>query len=424
MSIPGPNDIARYELPNGIVVLARENDASPAVVVRGYVRVGAYDEKPEQAGLAAFTADGLMRGTEHRSFEDIYETVEAVGASVSVSGGMHTTAFGTKSLAEDLPLALDVLADVLRYPVFPADEVEKLRGEILTDLAERVHDTRRMANLTFQELAYPDGHPYGYSLSGYPETIRGLSRDDLVDFYNGGYGAQGMVIVVVGAVAPEDVRQQIEDIFGDWEGQRYDRDPLPEVPPIAKVRERYLPIPDKTQADIVLGYPGPARAAPDYLDARLCNTVLGVFGLMGRLGENVRDEQGLAYYATSRLSGGEGPGPWRVIAGVNPVNVEQAVVSIRDEIRRICEEPVGEEELVDNKAFITGSMPLHLETNEGVAGTILSMERHGLGLDYLQRYADMIDEITAARVQAAAQRWLDPDAYALAIAGPPPSSTP
>jgi zinc protease len=424
MSIPGPNDIARYELPNGIVVLARENDASPAVVVRGYVRVGAYDEKPEQAGLAAFTADGLMRGTEHRSFEDIYETVEAVGASVSVSGGMHTTAFGTKSLAEDLPLALDVLADVLRYPVFPADEVEKLRGEILTDLAERVHDTRRMANLTFQELAYPDGHPYGYSLSGYPETIRGLSRDDLVDFYNGGYGAQGMVIVVVGAVAPEDVRQQIEDIFGDWEGQRYDRDPLPEVPPIAKVRERYLPIPDKTQADIVLGYPGPARAAPDYLDARLCNTVLGVFGLMGRLGENVRDEQGLAYYATSRLSGGEGPGPWRVIAGVNPVNVEQAVVSIRDEIRRICEEPVGEEELVDNKAFITGSMPLHLETNEGVAGTILSMERHGLGLDYLQRYADMIDEITAARVQVAAQRWLDPDAYALAIAGPPPSSTP
>lgn len=424
MSIPGPNDIARYELPNGIVVLARENDASPAVVVRGYVRVGAYDEKPEQAGLAAFTADGLMRGTEHRSFEDIYETVEAVGASVSVSGGMHTTAFGTKSLAEDLPLALDVLADVLRYPVFPADEVEKLRGEILTDLAERVHDTRRMANLTFQELAYPDGHPYGYSLSGYPETIRGLSRDDLVDFYNGGYGAQGMIIVVVGAVAPEDVRQQIEDIFGDWEGQRYDRDPLPEVPPIAKVRERYLPIPDKTQADIVLGYPGPARAAPDYLDARLCNTVLGVFGLMGRLGENVRDEQGLAYYATSRLSGGEGPGPWRVIAGVNPVNVEQAVVSIRDEIRRICEEPVGEEELVDNKAFITGSMPLHLETNEGVAGTILSMERHGLGLDYLQRYADMIDEITAARVQVAAQRWLDPDAYALAIAGPPPSSTP
>jgi zinc protease len=424
MSIPGPNDIARYELPNGIVVLARENDASPAVVVRGYVRVGAYDEKPEQAGLAAFTADGLMRGTEHRSFEDIYETVEAVGASVSVSGGMHTTAFGTKSLAEDLPLALDVLADVLRYPVFPADEVEKLRGEILTDLAERVHDTRRMANLTFQELAYPDGHPYGYSLSGYPETIRGLSRDDLVDFYNGGYGAQGMVIVVVGAVAPEDVRQQIEDIFGDWEGQRYDRDPLPEVPPIAKVRERYLPIPDKTQADIVLGYPGPARAAPDYLDARLCNTVLGVFGLMGRLGENVRDEQGLAYYATSRLSGGEGPGPWRVIAGVNPVNVEQAVASIRDEIRRICEEPVGEEELVDNKAFITGSMPLHLETNEGVAGTILSMERHRLGLDYLQRYADMIDEITAARVQAAAQRWLDPDAYALAIAGPPPSSTP
>jgi len=424
MSIPGPNDIARYELPNGIVVLARDEQhrASPSVVIRGYVRVGAYDEGTEQAGLAAFTPDALMRGTEHRTFEDIYETVESVGASVSISGGTHTTAFGSKSLAEDLPLVLDVLADVLRYPVFPADQVEKLRGEILTDLAERVHDTRRMANLAFHELAYPEEHPYARSLSGYPETVSGLRRDDLVDFYAGGYGAQGMVIVVVGAVDVEDARQQIENAFGDWEGHTYERDPLPDVTPIAAVRERFLPIPDKTQADIVLGYPGPARVAPDYLDARLCNTILGVFGLMGRLGENVRDEQGLAYYSTSRLSGGEGPGPWRVIAGVHPTNVDRAVASICDEIRRICEEPVDEGELADNKAFITGSMPLHLETNEGVAGTILSMERYGLGLDYLQRYADMIKEITAERVQAAARRWLDPDVYALAIAGPSSSS--
>jgi zinc protease len=107
------------------------------------------------------------------------------------------------------------------------------------------------------------------------------------------------------------------------------------------------------------------------------------------------------------------------VAGVNPANVDRAVESIRVEVRRIGEELVREEELSDSQAYITGSMPLHLETNGGVAGTILSMERYGLGLDYLQRYEGLISEITPERVQAAAQRWLDPDSYALAVAGPP-----
>jgi zinc protease len=419
MSIPGPNDITRHELSNGTVVLVRENHASPSVIVSGYLPVGAYDERPERAGLAAFTASALMRGTTDRTFEQVYEDVESVGASAGVSGATHATTFGTKSLVEDLPLVLGVLADVLRHPIFPGDEIEKLRGEILTDLEERAHNTRRMAALTFHELAYPENHPYAHSLTGYAETISGLGRDDLAEFYAGGYGPQGMVVVVVGAVKTADALARIEAALGDWDGHIYERDPLPAVSRIAEARERTVSIPGKTQSDIILGYPGPARTAPDFLDAALCNSILGIFGLMGRLGENVRDAQGLAYYSYSRVDGGPGPGPWRVIAGVNPANVERAIASICTEIRRICEEPVGEKELADNKAFITGSLPLRLETNEGVARAILDMERYDLGLDYLQRYADLINEITAERVQAAAQRWLDPDAYALAVAGPP-----
>jgi len=419
MSVPGPHDIVRHELNNGIVILVRENHSSPSVVINGYLPVGAYDERPEQAGLAAFTASALMRGTAVRTFEQIYEELESVGASVGVSGGTHTTGFGTKSLVEDLPLALDVLADVLRHPTFPRDEVEKLRGEILTGLEERAHDTRRMAGLTFHELAYPEGHPYARSLSGYTETINPLSRDDLAEFYAGGYGPLGMVIAVVGAVETADALAQIEAAFGDWEGHNYERAAFPEVSRITEARERTVSSPGKTQSGVVLGYPGPSRTAPDFLDAVVCNSILGVFGLMGRLGEKVRDEQGLAYYSFSRVAGGPGPGPWRVIAGVNPANVERAIASIRVEIRRICEEPVGEKELGDNQAFITGSLPLRLETNEGVAWSILDMEHYSLGLDYLQRYAALIGEINVERVQAVAQQWLDADAYALAVAGPP-----
>ncbi|MDY6875724.1 MAG: pitrilysin family protein [Chloroflexota bacterium] len=425
MSIPGPNDITRHELSNGIVILVRENHSSPSVVISGYLNVGAYDEQPEQAGLAAFTASALMRGTTHRTFEHIYEGLESVGASVGISSSTHTTGFGTQSLAEDLPLALGTLADVLRHPTFPRDEIEKLRGEILTNLEERAHDTRRLAGLTFHELAYPKEHPYSRSPIGYTETISNLSRDDLVGFYAGGYGPHGMVIVMVGAVKTADALAQIETAFGDWEIETrvpppyYERSPLPEVPRITEIREHTIPIPGKTQSDVVLGYPGPSRAAPDFLDATVCNTILGVFGLMGRLGEKVRDEQGLAYYSYSHVYGGPGPGPWRVSAGVNPANVERAIVSIRAEIRRICEEPVDEKELNDNKAFITGSLPLRLETNAGVAQAILNMEHYSLGLDYLRRYADLINEVSAERVQGVAQRWLDPDAFAIAIAGPP-----
>jgi zinc protease len=422
MSLPGPQDIARYELANGMVLLARENDASPSVVVSGFLRVGAHDEEPRQAGLADFVASALTYGTENRTFEQIYSEVESIGASFGLSGSTHTTGFGAKSLAEDLPLMLDVLADTLRRPTFPADRIEKLRGEILADLAERAHDTRRMANLAFHELAYPQGHPYAISSIGYPETIASIDRDDLVDFYSGGYGAAGGVIVVVGAVGTDDALAWVEEAFGDWEGQTYHREPLPEVPCIDNVRERGVAIPDKTQSDIVLGYPGPSRLDPGFLDARVCNTILGVFGLMGRLGETVRDEQGLAYYSYSHLSGGPGPGPWRIVAGVSPDNVDRAVKSIRTEIRRIREEAVDGEELRDSQAYLSGIMPLQLEMNEGVAGAIVTMERYDLGLDYLKRYKALVDRVTPERVQAAAQRWLDPDAYALAIAGPPAST--
>ncbi len=419
MSIPGPHDIARHKLSNGIVLLVRENHASPAVVVTGYLEVGARDESPERAGLADFTADALLRGTASRSFEKIYADLESVGASLGIASGMHTTGFGGKSLAEDLPLLFDLLAEVLREPTFPPDEVEKLRGEIMADLAERTHDTRRMANLTFYELAYPQGHPYAVSPTGYPDTVAAIDRDDLVAFYEGGYGPQGMTVVVVGAVEASELVERVEAALGDWEGQAPKREPLPEVDRLSEARRRAVSIPDKTQSDIVLGYPGPPRTHPDYVDARVCNTILGVFGLMGRLGDKVRDEQGLAYSSYSSLSGGPGPGPWRIVAGVDPANVERAVESIRAEIRRICDEVVDEDELSDSQAYLTGSMPLQLETNEGVARTIRSMELYSLGLDYLQRYGDMIEAVTPERVRAAARRWLDPDAYALAIAGPP-----
>lgn len=196
---------------------------------------------------------------------------------------------------------------------------------------------------------------------------------------------------------------------------------MPDVPPVDTlnaIQFDHVQMPGKSQVDLVLGVPGPARKDPDYDHARLANHILGVFGMYGRLGKTVREQQGLAYYSYSQMQGGLGPGSWRVLAGVDPVNVKQAVDSIRAEIERLVDEPVSADDLADSKANLTGSLPLQLESNEGVAMTIYNIERYDLGLDYVHEYNGMINAITAEQVQAAAQKYWGTDAFALATAGP------
>jgi zinc protease len=424
-AIPGPDDIVRQELSNGIVILVRENHAAPSVIINGSLRAGAIHTPPEKAGLARFAASALLRGAGQRTFTEIFEEIESVGASLGFGGGQHVTEFNGQCLAEDLDLLLDIVKDALFAPSFPADQVEKLRGQIITGLQVRAHDTRYVAGEAFGELAYPREHPYSRSSAGTVETVRAITRRDIVNFHWQHYEPRGMIIVVVGDVDGATIVDTLEARLGNWSPApaQVEREPmLPVVPPLREARESSVSIPGKTQSDIVLGVPGPPRAAPDFLHARLANTVLGVFGLMGRLGANVRDKQGLAYYAYSQLRGGLGPGPWLVSAGVNPANVARAVSSIGDEIRRLQDEPVPADELADNKSFLIGSLPIQLETNDGVAEVLLDLELFGLGLDYLERYPEAMAAITAEEVQAVAQKYLSPDHYALAVAGPPASN--
>lgn len=419
LSYPGPEDIHRHVLDNGIVVLVYENFAAESVVVEGLVRAGALAEGREQAGLASMTAEMLMRGTQQRSFDDIYESLESVGASVDIGGGRHMTDFSGGGLVEDLDLILDLLNESLRYPTFPEDQLERVRGETITGLQIRANDTRQMAGLKFRELLYGQ-HPYGQSVDGYLETVTRLKRQDLAQFHAEHFGPRGMIITVVGAVPAATALEKVKATFGDW--QHPDQKELPAVPPAARplltLRE-FIPMPEKTQTDILMGLPGPMRSAADYLDVKMANTVLGVFGMMGRLGETVREKQGLAYYVQSRLQGGLGPSPWSVSTGVSPDKVEQAIKSIQEEITRIQEELVPAEELADSQAYVTGSMPVSLETNDGLAGILGDIELYDLGLDYLQRYPDMINAITPERIQAAAQKYFSASQLAIAVVGPP-----
>lgn len=417
-SLPGPNDIYREVLPNGITVLARANFNSPSVVIAGYFDAGALFDPDEKMGLAEYTVLSLMRGTTNRTFDEIYHDLESVGAGLGFSTGVHKSGFHGRSLAEDLPLLLKLLSESLTMPTFPKAEVEKLRAQLLTGLAIRAEDTSEMASLVFDQILFQD-HPYSRPEDGYPETIKRIKRSDLLRFHREHYGPRGMVLAVVGGVEPEVAVRHVKRVLGGWEvkGQK-DAPALPPLKPRKKMVSKYHRIAGKSQADLVIGTHGPMRRDPEFMSASVGNNILGQFGMMGRIGEVVREKSGLAYYAYSSLSAGLGPGSWEVSAGVNPQNVKKATNLIIDELKRFVQEGVTQDELADTKANFIGRLPLSLESNGGVANALLNIERHQLGLDYYRRYADLVNEVTAEDVLSTARKFIDLDKLVIAVAGP------
>jgi zinc protease len=419
LSLPGPENITRVVLDNGVTVLVYENHSAQSVVLSGVLNAGAIYDEATKAGLASMTAAGLMRGTQHRDFNAIHEQLENIGADVGISAGGHKANFYGKSLAEDLPVIVEIVADIVRHPVFPTQQIERLRGEIITGLQYRQNDTRYRADRAFRENLYPPTHPYHLSRGGTLQTIPTLAVDDLKAFHTRYYGPKGMIIVIVGAVQTTEAVDIVRRWLEDWRNAAQPAEPtLPDTPKLRSKVRVDVPVAGKTQSDIIMGVVGPSRYAPDYQAASLANSILGQFGMMGRIGDIVREEMGLAYYAYSRIEGGHGPGPWNIAAGVNPANVEKAVEAINSEIRRIMNESVTDEDIEDNKSYFTGHLPLQLESNEGIGSVILSMESYGLGLDYVQKYRETIYRLTKDDLLAAAQRYLNPDAQVVAVAGP------
>ncbi|UCF61452.1 MAG: insulinase family protein, partial [Anaerolineaceae bacterium] len=387
-------------------------------VISGFLVAGSLGETHQEAGLAYLTAQALMRGTKERSFNQIFESIESIGARLSLGASTHTTFMQGKALAEDLQVILSLLSEVLRNPNFPKSQIDRLKGEHLTSLAIRDQDTGARAQLAFDELAYRD-HPYSLPTSGYKDTISTISAANIRTFHRKSFGPQGMVLAVVGAVEAKAVIAAVERALGEWHNPR--QQPHPELPPVGKpsgLLRKLVYLPGKSQCDIVLGTPGPSRFDEDYMAASLGNSILGRFGMYGRIGDAVRESAGLAYYAYSSVSGGPGPGPWQVVAGVNPNGVEKAIDLIRGEIRKIVTKRVTKRELTENQANYIGRLPLQLESNEGVAGSLLHIERYDLGLDYYQRFPDLVASVTKDDVFRAAKRYLDPDHLAIAIAGP------
>ena len=412
--------LERQELPNGAVVLGHESHTAPMVTLHASLRAGSALDPDDRQGLARFTGLMTIRGTDRRSFDQLNLETDRVGASVSVDPGRHTVEFVLRSLSEDFPLIVDVLADVVQNPTFPEDQLETVRGQLLSGLREEATSTRSQAERKFYELAYPPGHPYHRWPSGTEQIVRSLTRDDLRRFYEEHYRPQGMALSVVGDIRFAEAVDRLQAAFQFWAkppaGEKLGIPPAPE--PTGIVRQD-VQVPGKSQSDVAIGRPTISRTNPDFYALNLGNFILGHLGLYGRLGTDIRDRQGLAYYVYSDLRATLGPSPWVTRAGVNPANVDRAIESIISEIGRLLGEPVSEEELADTKSYLTGVLPLAVESNEGIAEHLLQIEFYGLGLDYLERYPGIISSVTREQILDVCRQYLSADSLVVAVAGPP-----
>ncbi len=228
-----------------------------------------------------------------------------------------------------------------------------------------------------------------------------------------------MVIAIVGAIEAQEAVSRVQQAFGDWRNPDQPSPPdFPPVQPLPQTVRKHIPVPGKYQTDLIIGTHSFKRSSPDYFPASLGNSILGQFGMMGRIGDVVREKAGLAYQASTGLSASIEGGSWSVSAGVNPANLQKAIDLIVSELERFASELVLPGELSDSQANFIGRLPLSLELNSGVAGALLTIERYQLGLDYYQRYPGMVRAVTPEEVLAVAQRYWHTDRLAVISAGP------
>jgi zinc protease len=402
----------REVLPSGMVLLVAEQPAVPIVTAMLSLQAGSVFEPPAKPGVANLTAIMLNQGTTTRTAPQISEAIEFVGGALSVESGTDTARLSFSVLSKDLDLALDLMADLLINPTFPPAELAKKIPEVLAGIKRNQEDPSTVSYEAFMALVY-GAHPYGRPTEGTEASVPTITRDDIVAFYQAYYRPNRAILTVVGDVNMADLKARLQTRLGGWAPGgpplATPAAPAPLAKSVTKAVQREV-----TQASLYFGHLGITRDNPDYYAVYVMNYLLGG-GMNSRLVQKIREEKGWAYDVGSAFSPGKYAGDFSVSMQTKNEVAQEAIEAALAEIRRIRDQPVPAQELADAKAYLTGSFPLRLDTSAKVVGMLASIEQNNLGLDYVERYPALINAVTAADVQRVAQKYLDPDKYALAV---------
>jgi zinc protease len=413
-----PPPIYQVDLPTGLRLLGVEYERVPWVSITCMVKRGAETDPAGQAGVADWTAELLTLGTARRTQRQLADDVESLGAHLTARAEYDATYISLEGLAEDFPVLMATLAEVVQTPGFPEEEFPLLLERRRAELAQDLDDPREVATRRFRRLFFGDA-PYGQSVRGELESLDTLTPAALTGHYAREFAPNVTSLVVVGMVPQARVEEEVRRHWEGWQGGGPASPAYTTAPPRLAAPGLYLlDRPELTQSEIRLGHLGLPRHHPDFFPLRLANYILGEGGFSSRLMTRIRSELGYTYGIRSRFHFRRAPGPFTITTFTPAENTAPAVQEIVAVVRDVRDNGVTAQELADAQSYYVGHFPQGLETARTIAQQVLSIELHDLGLDYLMHYCEKLQGITLEASRQAAHTHLHPEALVTLVVGP------
>lgn len=410
-------EYSRFQLDNGIIVYLMEDRELPLVSGRAIFRTGSRFEPANKVGLASFTGT-VMRtgGTSKHSADELNQLLEQKAASVETGIGTSSGSARFSALSEDLEEVFGLFAEVIEEPVFAEEKLDLAKKQARGSIARRNDDPESIADREFRKLIY--GEESAYARTVEYETINNISREDMLGFYQRYFHPNNMILGVVGDFQTEEMRQLIEDKFGDWQGKG-NPDEIPALPSVSQAYKSgvfFVEQPQLTQSYVEIGHLGGKFDSPDYVALSVLNGVFNGFG--GRLFNNVRSREGLAYSVYGFWSANyDYPGIFIAGGQTRSETTVPFINAINQEIERIRTEPISEAELAYAKESTLNSFIFNFEDPAQTLSRLMRYEYYGYPEDFIFRYRQALEATTVADVQRVARRYLQPENLVILVVG-------
>jgi zinc protease len=404
-------------LPNGLQVVAVLHHEQPSVTMRLLVRVGTASDPKGKLGLARLAASLLDQGTsgpDAKTSEEINDAIDFIGGEMSAGAGSDLTFVNMVVMKDSFETGMRMLSDISRRPAFAPTEIDRQRQQTLSGLQVNMQDPEWVANSVFDRLVY-GFHPYGMPENGTPETLQAISREDLVAFHDKYFAPNNAILAVVGDVTAEEAFATVKKVFGDWPKKEVVADKFID-PPDPTRRVIVVNKPDAVQTEVRVGHLGVPRTSPDYMALNLAIRILGGEG-SNRLHQVLRTQRSLTYGAQAQFDTLKESGDFEAETNTRSEATAEVLRLIVDEFWRLQRERVSEVELLDAKAYLTGSFPLTIETPNAIALQVINVLFYGLPVSDLQTFRDRVNAVSVDDVQRVARKYLRPDRLSVVLVG-------
>jgi len=409
--------IPPYEIrtmPNGLRVVVVSQHEQPAVSLRLLVKAGSAQDPANKPGVAGMVGALLDQGTAKRSSEQIADTIDYVGGALGSGAGTDLSYVNVLVLKDSFDLALDLLSEVVQTPSFPQDELDRVREQALSAMSVNMQDPEFVADAVIDRLVY-GFHPYGLPGNGTPDSLRAITRDDLVQFHTTWFAPGNAIIAVVGDVQPEEAFKGVQRALGGWKAKDTPSIDAMEVPEPTR-RVVLVDRPNAVQTEIRAGHVAIPRKHPDYMALNLATKILGGEGA-NRLQNVLRSERGLTYGASADMDAFKQAGSIIAETDTQTSTTGEALRLTIDEFSRLVREPVGDRELMGAQAYLSGSFPLSIETADEIALQVLNLLFFDLDVKELETFRDRVNAITSDDIQRVARQYVKPGRLSIVLVG-------